>query len=63
LHDLALLSYVLVYLADKCLLTDNIYDYYNVSQGKITIPNMDDGEENQLTDVSKIDEILVLTLL
>lgn len=36
----------------KCLLSDNIYDYYNVSQGKITIPNMDDGEENQLTDVS-----------
>jgi hypothetical protein len=63
LHDLALLSSVLVYLADKCLLTDNIYDYYNVSQGKITIPNVDDGEENQLTDVSKIDEILVLTLL
>ncbi|XP_055702055.1 myosin heavy chain, muscle isoform X16 [Phlebotomus papatasi] len=37
-------------LKGKCLLSDNIYDYYNVSQGKITIPNMDDGEENQLTD-------------
>lgn len=35
-----------------CFLTDNIYDYYNVSQGKITIPNMDDGEEFALTDVS-----------
>lgn len=35
-----------------CFLTDNIYDYYNVSQGKITIPNMDDGEEFSLTDVS-----------
>lgn len=36
-----------------CLLTDNIYDYHNVSQGKITVPNMDDGEEFQLTDVSE----------
>lgn len=35
-----------------CFLTDNIYDYYNVSQGKTTIPNMDDGEEFALTDVS-----------
>lgn len=35
-----------------CFLSDNIYDYYNVSQGKITIPNMDDGEEFALTDVS-----------
>ncbi|XP_020707719.1 myosin heavy chain, muscle isoform X19 [Athalia rosae] len=33
-----------------CFLSDNIYDYYNVSQGKITIPSMDDGEECQLTD-------------
>ncbi|XP_026481144.1 myosin heavy chain, muscle-like isoform X18 [Ctenocephalides felis] len=37
-------------LKTKCLLSDNIYDYYNVSQGKITIPNMDDGEECLLTD-------------
>lgn len=35
-----------------CYLSDNIYDYYNVSQGKITIPNVDDGEECLLTDVS-----------
>lgn len=35
-----------------CNLSDNIYDYYNVSQGKITIPSMDDGEEFSLTDVS-----------
>ncbi|KAI5720900.1 hypothetical protein M8J77_013076 [Diaphorina citri] len=33
-----------------CMLTNDIYDYYNVSQGKITIPGMDDGEEFQLTD-------------
>ena len=35
-----------------CLLSNNIYDYVNVSQGKITIPNVDDGEECVLTDVS-----------
>lgn len=35
-----------------CNLSENIYDYYNVSQGKVTIPNMDDGEEFSLTDVS-----------
>jgi len=34
------------------MLSNNIYDYNNVSQGKITIPGMDDGEEFQLTDVS-----------
>lgn len=38
--------------ADMCLLSNNIYDYVNVSQGKITIPNVDDGEECTLTDVS-----------
>lgn len=36
------------------MLTNDIYDYYNVSQGKITIPGMDDGEEFQLTDVSRL---------
>jgi hypothetical protein len=41
-----------------CCLTDNIYDYYNVSQGKITIPNVDDGEEFQLTDVSKTETLV-----
>lgn len=35
-----------------CLLSNDIYDYYNVAQGKITIPNVDDGEECLLTDVS-----------
>lgn len=35
-----------------CLLSNDIYDYNNVAQGKITIPNIDDGEESQLTDVS-----------
>lgn len=40
-----------------CNLSDNIYDYYNVSQGKITIPSMDDGEEFDLTNVSFYDGI------
>ncbi|KAM7353238.1 myosin heavy chain isoform 24-T24 [Cochliomyia hominivorax] len=35
---------------DMCFLSDNIYDYVNVSQGKVTVPNMDDGEEFQLAD-------------
>ncbi|XP_062546189.1 myosin heavy chain, muscle-like isoform X5 [Armigeres subalbatus] len=37
-------------LKDMCLLSNDIYDYYNVAQGKITIPNVDDGEECLLTD-------------
>lgn len=36
-----------------CLLSNDIYDYNFVSQGKITIPNVDDGEECTLTDVSR----------
>jgi hypothetical protein len=35
-----------------CFLSNNIYDYYNVSQGKITVPGIDDGEEMQAADVS-----------
>lgn len=35
-----------------CFLSNDIYDYFNVSQGKVTIPNVDDGEECTLTDVS-----------
>lgn len=35
-----------------CFLSNDIYDYVNVSQGKITIPHVDDGEEMTLTDVS-----------
>jgi len=38
-------------------LSNNINDYYYVSQGKTTIPNVDDGEESQMTDVS--DSVLV----
>jgi hypothetical protein len=42
-----------------CSLTDNIYDYPTVSQDKLTIPNVNDGEELELTDVSKIHRLLV----
>lgn len=38
---------------EKCFLSDNIYDYFNVSQGKITVPGIDDGEESMLADVSR----------
>lgn len=34
-----------------CLLSNNIMDYRVVAQGKTTIPNVDDGEEFELTDV------------
>lgn len=33
-------------------MSNNVYDYVFVSQGKVTIPNVDDGEECTLTDVS-----------
>lgn len=40
-----------------CLLSNDIHDYYNVAQGKITIPNVDDGEECTLTDVSLLGDV------
>lgn len=36
---------------DKTMLSNNIMDYYVVSQGKTSIPGVDDGEEMELTDV------------
>jgi hypothetical protein len=35
-----------------CLLSNNIYDYHIVSQGKTTIPSVDDSEEMGFTEVS-----------
>lgn len=35
-----------------CMLSNDINDYNVVAQGKTTIPNVDDGEEFGLTDVS-----------
>ncbi|XP_045498351.1 myosin heavy chain, muscle isoform X20 [Colias croceus] len=37
-------------LKEMCMLSNDIYDYFIVAQGKITIPNVDDGEECTLTD-------------
>merc|ERR1712193_586950 len=37
-------------LKDKCLVTDDIYDYEYVSQGKVTVASIDDNEELQMTD-------------
>merc|ERR1719288_93879 len=35
---------------EKCLLTDDIYDYQYVSQGKTTVASIDDNEELEMTD-------------
>merc|ERR1712050_766301 len=35
---------------EKCLLSDDIYDYTFVSQGKTTVASIDDNEELQMTD-------------
>merc|ERR1711970_34805 len=34
----------------KCLLTDNILDYWYVSQGKLTVPSIDDKEDMMFAD-------------
>merc|ERR1712121_18373 len=34
----------------KCLLSDDIYDYSYVSQGKVTVASIDDNEELEMTD-------------
>jgi len=36
---------------EYCLLSNNIYDYRIVSQGKTTIPSVNDGEEWVAVDV------------
>lgn len=37
---------------EKLLLSNKIHEYKFVSQGKVDIPGVDDGEELLLTDVS-----------
>ncbi|KAK7067548.1 putative TRAFAC class myosin-kinesin ATPase superfamily [Halocaridina rubra] len=34
----------------SCALSDNIYDYHYVSQGKVTVPSIDDAEDMQFCD-------------
>lgn len=36
-----------------CLLSNDIYDYHYVSQGKVTVASIDDKEEMDFTHVSK----------
>merc|ERR1711899_438793 len=36
----------------KCMLTDDIYDYTYVSQGKVTVASIDDNEELEMTDAA-----------
>merc|ERR1711962_1020100 len=35
-----------------CMLSDNIYDYHYVSQGKVTVPSIDDGEDMEFCHVA-----------
>jgi myosin heavy chain 6/7 len=35
---------------EKCMLTDDIYDYWWVSQGKVTVDSIDDKEDMQFAD-------------
>ena len=37
-------------LKEKCLLSDNILDYWYVSQGKLTVPSINDKEDMQSVD-------------
>ncbi|XP_045477198.1 myosin heavy chain, muscle isoform X17 [Harmonia axyridis] len=37
-------------LKEQCLLSNDVYDYFFVSQGKTSIPGVDDNEELTLTD-------------
>ena len=37
-------------LKEKCLLSNNILDYWYVSQGKLTVPSIDDKEDMQFAD-------------
>lgn len=48
---LTLPSYIFYLNTDACLLSNNIYDYHIVSQGKISVASIDDADEFTLTDV------------
>lgn len=51
-HQLSNVTVIGVDFLDICLLSNDVMDYYIVSQGKTVIPGVDDGEEMRLTDVS-----------
>lgn len=42
-----------IFFVETCLLSNDIYDYHVVSQGKITVPGLDDSEEFEMTHVRK----------
>ncbi len=52
---LQLTNFVLVSL-EKLLLSKDIHDYHFQSQGKTTIPGVNDGEELEQTHVSRCDK-------
>ena len=45
-----ILYYQVPDLKEKCLLSDNILDYWYVSQGKLTVPSIDDKEDMMFAD-------------
>lgn len=45
------LTHLILFYIEYCLLSNNIYDYHIVSQGKVTVASIDDAEEMTLTDV------------
>ena len=51
--------FIFPWIVDMCLLSADIYEYNFVSQGKVTIPNVDDGEEFTLTDVSFLEQAYI----
>ncbi|CAL4079781.1 unnamed protein product [Meganyctiphanes norvegica] len=38
------------YIKELCILSDNIFDYHFVSQGKVTVESIDDGEDMQFCE-------------
>ena len=54
-------------LQEKCFLSDNILDYWYVSQGKITVPSIDDREDmqfaNEAFDVLGFTEVLLFCFI
>ncbi|KAK3855459.1 hypothetical protein Pcinc_038145 [Petrolisthes cinctipes] len=45
-----LMSNQVKWIKPLCCLSDDIYEYHYVSQGKVTVPSIDDKEEMQFTD-------------
>lgn len=47
---------------EDCMLTSRVSDYPTISNGKTRIPGVNDGEEFELTDVSRPYSRVKLTL-